>query len=538
MDIVFFMKKPSFSHHFFLLSFSCLAGAFVWGFSFFTFLGESVSPDLLQTRVLGTSYFRDRDTAPSVPSYLRRYTPPLRTFQPPGVKSPSPEPFRSVAPAVSPSRKASECRDSDGGANYYKKGTTENNLEKKEDHCMNPTVLYEYFCTDQDEILFEAYECRASCRGGKCENAPALPREIFFRSETFEPLDEEYPYVLRDDRGAEGQEILHFTVENPSEEESYQVTGMYFKKDPSSTFTAEENVHFSIYSPEGFELTRSTMKDGSLYFYFPRRMMALRPQEKKSYVLRIFVHQMPTTMIGKTLILEVDKEKGVQGILAQTEERFPRKVENPSLSLRTETFTFQTGKNVRQDRQEKKEQQEREEALKEPGLQVRVREMVSGGVLSDQDGGKVILKLRLEAQDEPIVIRKIRLRDLFGGGRLRTDLILRAQDPSRKDRLGNFIVYGQGSYALGQVALTMREGGLSLDAGESRNIDIAIDKIHLLSFRYTGQPFKFQLDDRLNNQGIDVVLEENGQILLPPEEGWGEGISSERFFLREENPSF
>jgi eight-cysteine-cluster-containing protein len=62
------------------------------------------------------------------------------------------------------------CSDSDGGKNYYEKGTVSGSGSVFSDHCNNDGTLTEKFCTDSWEISAETVECPGEyvCDGGRC----------------------------------------------------------------------------------------------------------------------------------------------------------------------------------------------------------------------------------------------------------------------------------------------------------------------------------------------------------------------------------
>jgi len=75
------------------------------------------------------------------------------------------------------------CTDSDGGSNYYVKGTTKGIDGTKTDYCGkeegvsdNPNQLVEYFCNPVGQNLNnEIYICPYGCKDGACINATATP---------------------------------------------------------------------------------------------------------------------------------------------------------------------------------------------------------------------------------------------------------------------------------------------------------------------------------------------------------------------------
>jgi len=68
----------------------------------------------------------------------------------------------------------SECEDSDGGKNYYVKGTVEGlldgELNKRTDHCggINSELLEEFYCDEGNIEVIHAYKCPNGCSDGAC----------------------------------------------------------------------------------------------------------------------------------------------------------------------------------------------------------------------------------------------------------------------------------------------------------------------------------------------------------------------------------
>lgn len=59
------------------------------------------------------------------------------------------------------------CRDSDGGKNYYEKGTATSGSVSLTDHCNSDGSLTEKYCSG-DEIKAMVYSCPQGCSGGAC----------------------------------------------------------------------------------------------------------------------------------------------------------------------------------------------------------------------------------------------------------------------------------------------------------------------------------------------------------------------------------
>ena len=61
------------------------------------------------------------------------------------------------------------CTDSDGGKNYFVKGTAIVGTNALSDNCNEDGTLTEKFCYE-DDILWEKYECPDGCHDGACIN--------------------------------------------------------------------------------------------------------------------------------------------------------------------------------------------------------------------------------------------------------------------------------------------------------------------------------------------------------------------------------
>jgi hypothetical protein len=67
-----------------------------------------------------------------------------------------------------------DCEDSDGGSNYYKKGTVtksyrDGSVESLDDSCYTDGVrLAEFYCNDDGEMDYDIVECDFSCDSGAC----------------------------------------------------------------------------------------------------------------------------------------------------------------------------------------------------------------------------------------------------------------------------------------------------------------------------------------------------------------------------------
>ncbi len=61
-----------------------------------------------------------------------------------------------------------ECYDSDGGKNYYEKGTAKNTKQELSDHCNSDGTLTEKYCTDNGGISAEIVQCDHGCQDAAC----------------------------------------------------------------------------------------------------------------------------------------------------------------------------------------------------------------------------------------------------------------------------------------------------------------------------------------------------------------------------------
>ena len=80
------------------------------------------------------------------------------------------------------------CEDSDGGRNYFEKGTTFNDVFTGTDKCIDETYLVEYFCSST--VLFKVYgevvNCAGdgnSCEEGRCVLVAFDPIECTLNSD-------------------------------------------------------------------------------------------------------------------------------------------------------------------------------------------------------------------------------------------------------------------------------------------------------------------------------------------------------------------
>jgi hypothetical protein len=67
-----------------------------------------------------------------------------------------------------------ECTDSDGGMDYFVKGTvtgkskTTNFTQSMYDICIDDSTLAEFFCGDNNKVDSEGYLCPNGCQDGAC----------------------------------------------------------------------------------------------------------------------------------------------------------------------------------------------------------------------------------------------------------------------------------------------------------------------------------------------------------------------------------
>jgi hypothetical protein len=70
--------------------------------------------------------------------------------------------------------------DSDGGINYYQKGTATTSSQSLSDHCNSDGTLTEKYC-ESDEIKWHSYTCPNGCENDACkpESATAIGYEKY-----------------------------------------------------------------------------------------------------------------------------------------------------------------------------------------------------------------------------------------------------------------------------------------------------------------------------------------------------------------------
>jgi len=83
-------------------------------------------------------------------------------------------------------KKPITCTDSDGGKNYYQRGTVKVNDTTYTDYCLDSSRLVEYSCpTDKNQIsgwslivITDIYTCPYGCEDGACRKQPACERKV------------------------------------------------------------------------------------------------------------------------------------------------------------------------------------------------------------------------------------------------------------------------------------------------------------------------------------------------------------------------
>lgn len=79
-----------------------------------------------------------------------------------------------IVPSPTPPT-STQCIDTDGGLNYYEKGTVTAGFVFKSDYCFDTQTLIEYYCTSGGQIAYTRYTCKAGCFLGTCkEEKPQL----------------------------------------------------------------------------------------------------------------------------------------------------------------------------------------------------------------------------------------------------------------------------------------------------------------------------------------------------------------------------
>jgi hypothetical protein len=61
------------------------------------------------------------------------------------------------------------CNDSDGGTDYYVKGTAKNSFDSFTDYCVNSAQIYEGICNTGGTIKRSLYTCPSGCQNGACK---------------------------------------------------------------------------------------------------------------------------------------------------------------------------------------------------------------------------------------------------------------------------------------------------------------------------------------------------------------------------------
>ena len=81
------------------------------------------------------------------------------------------------------------CTDSDGGKNYYVKGSLYQSEEayQYKDYCVNGKVLREFWCMDSGQAGSEYYTCPYGCKDGACIKEPEKKPDLTITDLTFSP---------------------------------------------------------------------------------------------------------------------------------------------------------------------------------------------------------------------------------------------------------------------------------------------------------------------------------------------------------------
>ncbi len=64
-----------------------------------------------------------------------------------------------------------KCTDSDGGINYFERGTLKIEGKTVKDYCRTSTTVYEYYCNGT-KIASTTYKCPLGCASGACKMTP------------------------------------------------------------------------------------------------------------------------------------------------------------------------------------------------------------------------------------------------------------------------------------------------------------------------------------------------------------------------------
>lgn len=475
------MKKKRPFHQYVLAWFLALVlGTTLWTAAFFTFEGQMIPSDLLQSRVLRMTYFR---SAPPITQNFNTYF---------------------TAPTPSQTR-IFDCTDSDGGTQPFKKGEVKSSFGTYTDICQNPRVLQEFFCTSEGRAGFESVECISGCRLGQCAPEPAKPKELILTSPIV-ARNQESP-VLTSGEFSRGQTILTFTVKNPSAENLYRWMGLYFVNDVSGDLLPDvplwENfVTFSLYNDTN-EIARAKMRQGRLYIPFQSGYIPLYPKEEKTYTLRIFIDRWHDRFIDQTLQLRADTLQGVQGVIAARDGISRPSIQNAEVRLMTPLFVFDSVENQYTKKRIQEQLEAEKKANEQVGLSLSIPQKSEGKTLVRSDREVPILRLRLTGKDRDIVVRRMVFRDVFGRDRLRLGATLRLQSSVSSGRQKP-LVLSQGEYLSGYLVFNF-PADFILRKNESRDISIVMDHIENVDRRYAGEGFQLSLATDRPQKGFELL---------------------------------
>jgi len=118
----------------------------------------------------------------TIPSYQPtegKYKISVRTESYGGMFSPHTEGFEDKSDGYFSivAQEVSECTDSDGGKDYYTKGTVTDEGKTYADYCIDSSTLREYFCLEKTAgglggVAEEDHACPYGCENGVCQKAP------------------------------------------------------------------------------------------------------------------------------------------------------------------------------------------------------------------------------------------------------------------------------------------------------------------------------------------------------------------------------
>ncbi|MFH0974064.1 MAG: hypothetical protein V1817_04745 [Candidatus Micrarchaeota archaeon] len=99
----------------------------------------------------------------------------------PPAPSPSPSPSPTYYPSPSPTIRPNSCNDTDGGQNYFVRGTVSGYLNGLKysytDYCLSKQTLLEYSCKGSIRSQSVNYSCSSGCVNGACSKFTAAKAE-------------------------------------------------------------------------------------------------------------------------------------------------------------------------------------------------------------------------------------------------------------------------------------------------------------------------------------------------------------------------